>query len=68
VADVPALLRALAPDWAPYKSLNGVRLRRLLEDEYQVRVPSTGNRFPLDPAAIRTRIAERRSSGLDESK
>jgi S-DNA-T family DNA segregation ATPase FtsK/SpoIIIE len=57
-ADVPARLRKLAPGHAGYLGLNGVRLRRLLELEYGIKVPSTGNRYPVDPVAVRARISE----------
>jgi DNA segregation ATPase FtsK/SpoIIIE, S-DNA-T family len=58
-ADVPALLREYAPAWAPYRSLTGKALRERLADEYGVKVPSTGNRWPVDPDAIREALAER---------
>jgi DNA segregation ATPase FtsK/SpoIIIE, S-DNA-T family len=29
-ADIPALLRDLAPDWAPYQRLTGTALRAIL--------------------------------------
>lgn len=57
-ADVPALLRALAPDWPAYRSLSGVQLRADLAD-LGVKVPSTGNRWPLDPAVVRAALARR---------
>jgi hypothetical protein len=59
VADVPALLRGLAPHWGPYRSLTGVQLRTVLRDDHGIRVPSTGNTWPLDPATVRACIAER---------
>jgi S-DNA-T family DNA segregation ATPase FtsK/SpoIIIE len=59
VADVPARLRDLAPDHAPYRGLTGVRLREVLDREYGIRVPATGNRYPINPRVIRARIAER---------
>jgi hypothetical protein len=31
LADLPALLRKLAPDWPPYRSRTGVDLRDLLD-------------------------------------
>lgn len=58
VADLPALLSARAPGWAPYRSLTGKRLRELLADE-GVKVPSTGNRYPVDPATVREAVARR---------
>jgi S-DNA-T family DNA segregation ATPase FtsK/SpoIIIE len=58
-ADVPALLRDLAPDHAPYHGLTGIKLREILEREYGIRVASTGNRYPVDPNKIRACIARR---------
>lgn len=58
-ADVPALLRELAPEWAPYRRLTGTRLRDHLAREYGIKVPTTGNRFPLDPDTVRQRLARR---------
>lgn len=55
-ADAPALLRDLAPDH--YRNLSGVQLREQLA-KVGVRVPSTGNLWPLDPAAVRSALARR---------
>ena len=57
-ADIPARLRELAPDWVPYRTINGLQIRRYL-DEHGVKVPTTGRRYPVDPAAIRDAIARR---------
>jgi S-DNA-T family DNA segregation ATPase FtsK/SpoIIIE len=65
-ADVPARLRDLAPDYPPYRGLTGVGLRELLEREHGIKVASTGNRYPVDPAKIRQRIAWRASDSPDE--
>jgi S-DNA-T family DNA segregation ATPase FtsK/SpoIIIE len=62
-ADIPALLRDLAPSWGPYRRLSGARLRQLLERQYGIKVPSTGNRYPVDPATVRARLAERATHG-----
>jgi S-DNA-T family DNA segregation ATPase FtsK/SpoIIIE len=51
LADLPARLRKLAPSWGPYRDLNGVRLRKLLDGE-GVRVTNTGNVPQLDPADL----------------
>jgi S-DNA-T family DNA segregation ATPase FtsK/SpoIIIE len=59
VAEVPPLLRRHAPNWAPYQKLNGTRLREILAHEHGIKVPSTGNRFPLDPGTIRAQLAHR---------
>jgi S-DNA-T family DNA segregation ATPase FtsK/SpoIIIE len=67
-ADVPARLRDLAPNYEPYRRLSGVKLREVLEREYAIKVPSTGNRYPVDPVTVRSRIAEREAArgGDDE--
>ncbi|MFC3892108.1 cell division protein FtsK [Lentzea rhizosphaerae] len=66
VADVPALLAKHAPDWPPYRKLNGKQLRALLASEYGLKVPSTGNRYPVDPVTIREALANRATADLDE--
>jgi S-DNA-T family DNA segregation ATPase FtsK/SpoIIIE len=58
LADVPALLRDLAPTWGPYRALTGVQLRDLLDDA-GVRITTTGNVPRLDPADFRRVLAER---------
>ena len=58
-ADIPARLRTLAPDWAPYRTINGPQIRRYLDTEHGVKVPTTGRRYPVDPAAIRDAITRR---------
>lgn len=65
-ADVPALLRDLAPDWGPYKTLNGTKLRARLENDHGVKVPSTGNKYPVDPVAVRAELARRATLDLDD--
>jgi S-DNA-T family DNA segregation ATPase FtsK/SpoIIIE len=65
IADVPAQLRKLAPDWEPYRTLTGAQLRELLATE-GIKVPSTGNRYPLDPLTVREHIARRATADLDE--
>ncbi len=63
IADVPALLKRHAPTWTPYQSLSGKALRELLEREHGIKVPSTGNRYPLDPATVRDAIVRRDQGG-----
>lgn len=65
-ADVPALLRNLAPDWLAYQDLTGKALRERLGREYGVKVPSTGNRWPIDPVTVRDTLARRYASAPDE--
>ena len=57
-ADIPALLRELAPSYAPYASITGIQVReKLAESGYKV--PATGNRYPVDPAEVRKALALR---------
>jgi S-DNA-T family DNA segregation ATPase FtsK/SpoIIIE len=58
LADVPALLRDLAPQWLPYRSLTGKELRRLLSAE-GVRTTNPGNVPRLDPSDLRAVLADR---------
>ena len=58
LADVPALLRDLAPTWGPYRTLTGTQLRSLLDDE-GVKTGRTGNVWRLDPADVRRVLAQR---------
>lgn len=60
LADVPALLRELAPQWGPYKTLSGTQLRTRL-DELRVTWTNTGNVPRLDPADVRRAVAEQQS-------
>ncbi|MEV6895665.1 cell division protein FtsK [Kribbella sp. NPDC051137] len=59
IADVPALLKRLAPTWGPYQSLTGKALREQLAADYGIKVASTGNRYPLDPATVRDALVRR---------
>lgn len=52
LADLPALLRDLAPAWTPYRSLTGVQLKEQL-DAAGVRTTNAGNVPRLDPADLR---------------
>jgi DNA segregation ATPase FtsK/SpoIIIE, S-DNA-T family len=58
-ADIPARLRTLARDWTPYQTINGPQIRRYLDTEHGLKVPTTGRRYPVDPAAIRDAIIRR---------
>lgn len=51
VADLPAMLRRLAPSWGLYRNLTGVQLRELL-DAQGVRTTNTANVRELDPADL----------------
>lgn len=64
-ADVPALLSRLAPRWAPYRTMTGKSLRAGLAEE-GIKVASTGNRWPVDPAAVRAALARRSTADLDD--
>ncbi|MEV0291003.1 cell division protein FtsK [Kribbella sp. NPDC050820] len=67
IADVPALLKRLAPTWTPYQGLTGKALRELLDREHGIKVPSTGNRYPLDPTTVRDAIVRREQSAGDDT-
>jgi S-DNA-T family DNA segregation ATPase FtsK/SpoIIIE len=58
LADLPALLRGLAPTWGPYLSLTGVQLRGQL-GQAGVRVVTKANVPRLDPADLRQALAAR---------
>jgi S-DNA-T family DNA segregation ATPase FtsK/SpoIIIE len=64
VADLPALLAKHAPKWAPYRALTGKSLRDELAD-LGVKVPSTGNKYPVDPVTVRDALAKRATADLD---
>ena len=64
LADLPALLRDLAPTWGPYRTLTGVQLRDLLDDA-GVRTTNVGNVPRLDPADLRRVLAGRRADPTD---
>jgi S-DNA-T family DNA segregation ATPase FtsK/SpoIIIE len=51
VAELPPLLRKLAPGWGAYRQLTGTRLRGLLEVE-GVRVYTTGGTLRVDPGDL----------------
>lgn len=59
VADLPGMLRRLAPTWLPYQSLTGTELREVLTKQHGVRVTNTGNVPRLDPAHLRACLARR---------
>jgi S-DNA-T family DNA segregation ATPase FtsK/SpoIIIE len=58
VAKLPGLLQNLAPLWQPYKTLTGGALVDQLA-ELGVKVPSTGNRWPVDPEDVRAALVQR---------
>ena len=58
-ADLPARLRELAPDWAPYRSITGVEIRRYLAAEHGVTVPTSKRRYAVNPAEIRVAVVRR---------
>ncbi|GAB6901542.1 hypothetical protein JCM9957A_46320 [Kineosporia succinea] len=59
VADVPALLARAFPAWRAYRDLTGKDLRAILATDHGIKVPSTGNRYPLDPATVRDALDRR---------
>jgi S-DNA-T family DNA segregation ATPase FtsK/SpoIIIE len=52
----------LAPDWAPYRTINGQQIRHYLDTEHGVKVATTGHKYPVDPAAIRDAITRRNTA------
>jgi S-DNA-T family DNA segregation ATPase FtsK/SpoIIIE len=64
-ARVPALLQREFPEWTAYKSLTGTKLVARLADEYGVKVPSTNNRWLIDPATVREALARLATADLD---
>ncbi len=64
-ADVPALLAHHAPDWQPYRTLTGKALVARLAT-LGVKVPSTGNRWPVRPEAVRAALARAATADLDD--
>ena len=65
-ADIPARLRNLAQDWAPYRTLTGRDIRHYLHTEHAIKVATTGHKYPVDPAAVRDALASRAAaSGPD---
>jgi DNA segregation ATPase FtsK/SpoIIIE, S-DNA-T family len=64
-ADVPALLSRQWPDWVPYRRMTGKDVIAELS-RWGVKVPSTGNRWPVDPLAVRRALAARSTVDLDD--
>jgi len=65
--NVLALLMRLAPRWAPYRTMTVKSLRAELA-ELGIKVPSTGNTWPIDPAAVRAALAKRSTADLDDDQ
>ena len=63
VAEAAKGLAVLAPNWAPYRSLTRAVLVELLLDEHNIKVPTTGNKYPIDPVAVRAAMARRDGGG-----
>lgn len=61
-ADLPPLLAKVAPRWVPYRTLTGKALREQLA-ELGVKVPSTGNKWPISPELIREALIRRQDDG-----
>jgi S-DNA-T family DNA segregation ATPase FtsK/SpoIIIE len=65
LADIPALLRDLAPRWPGYRSMTGAQLRDLLDDE-GVKTTNGRNVPTLNPADLREVLAAREPEQDDE--
>ncbi|WP_157520575.1 hypothetical protein [Herbidospora daliensis] len=63
VADLPGMLRRLAPDWPPYQTMTGSSLRDVLSREYGVRTTNAKNVLRLDPADLRQARARLEADG-----
>ncbi|MBN6054491.1 hypothetical protein JYK22_21295, partial [Nonomuraea sp. RK-328] len=66
-ANVRGLLVNLAPQWQPYKTLTVKALVDRLAT-LGVKVPSTGNRWPVDPEEIRRALARRADGDPDDDR
>jgi S-DNA-T family DNA segregation ATPase FtsK/SpoIIIE len=64
LADVPGLLRTLAPHWSAYRSMTGKELGEQLA-QYGIRVTKTGNVPRLDPLDVRRALAGQSTADLD---
>jgi S-DNA-T family DNA segregation ATPase FtsK/SpoIIIE len=64
--EVIGALRTLAPTWRPYKDLTVPKLVAALT-EYGIKVPSTKNKYPVDPITVRQVMARRSTADLDET-
>lgn len=51
-ADIPPLLAREFPGQVLYQQMTGKQLRKMLLDDYGVRVPTTDNKFPVSPKLI----------------
>ncbi len=63
--EVIGALRTLAPNWRPYKELTVPKLVAALA-ELRIKVPSTKNKFPVDPLTVRNTLARLSTSDLDD--
>ncbi|MBN6036228.1 cell division protein FtsK [Amycolatopsis sp. 195334CR] len=64
-AKVAVLLSNHAPDWPAYRGLTGTRLCADLA-AIGVKVPSSKNRYPVDPVTIREAMAKQATADLDD--
>jgi DNA segregation ATPase FtsK/SpoIIIE, S-DNA-T family len=62
--EVIGALRTLAPTWRDYKDLTVRRLVAALATA-GVKVPSTGNKWPIDPVTVRDALARHATADLD---
>lgn len=53
LADLPGMLRQLAPGWQAYEEMTGTSLREILTREYGVKVTNAQNVWRLDPQDFR---------------
>jgi S-DNA-T family DNA segregation ATPase FtsK/SpoIIIE len=60
-------LRTLAPTWRPYQTLTVPKLVSVLA-EAGVKVPATGNKYRIDPVAVRAVMARLATADLDDER
>jgi|SRR5215470_883176 len=63
--EVIGALRTLAPTWAPYKHLTVPKLVAALA-AVGIKVPTTRNKYPIDPVTVREALARQATADLDD--
>lgn len=67
-ADLPGLLRNLAPRYAGYQGLTGKNIREQLAGDYGIKVPSTNREYKVDPVTVREALAKLATADLDDDE
>lgn len=63
--EVIGALRTLAPTWRPYRDLTVPKLVTELATK-GIKVPSTKNKYPVDPVTVREALARQATADLDD--